>query len=41
MRITAAIIEQTLEDGVATRTIDDPLAVVEAAMWEPNYPVYS
>lgn len=40
LRITAAIIEQTLDDGVATQKIDDPLATVEAAMWEPSYVRY-
>jgi len=38
--ITAAIVEQAIEDGVATRSIDNPLSLVEAAIWEPDYPIY-
>ena len=40
MQITAAIVEQAIEDGVATHSIDNPRSLVEAAVWEPDYPMY-
>jgi malate dehydrogenase (oxaloacetate-decarboxylating) len=35
--VAVAVIEQALRDGVAARAITDPLAVVAANMWQPQY----
>jgi len=39
--VAIAVIKQAAIDGVATKTIADPEAVVAANMWEPEYPVYA
>ncbi len=39
--VAVAVIKQAEIDGVATKTIADPEAVVAANMWEPEYPVYA
>ncbi len=39
--VAVAVIKQAAIDGVATKTIADPEAVVAANMWEPEYPVYA
>lgn len=39
--VAIAVIKQAAIDGVATKTIANPEAVVDANMWEPEYPVYA
>ena len=39
--VAVAVIKQAAIDGIATKTIADPEAVVAANMWEPEYPVYA
>jgi malate dehydrogenase (oxaloacetate-decarboxylating) len=39
--VAIAVIKQAAIDGVATKAIADPEAVVAANMWEPEYPVYA
>ena len=39
--VAIAVIKQAAIDGVATKVIADPEAVVAANMWEPEYPVYA
>ena len=40
-RVAAAVITQAMLDGVATKSIDDPAALVNANMWEPHYPDFA
>jgi malate dehydrogenase (oxaloacetate-decarboxylating) len=40
-RVAVAVIAQAAVDGVATKSIGDPDAVVAANMWEPEYPVFA
>ncbi len=35
--VAAAVVKQACEDGVARKTIADPLTAVTDAMWEPRY----
>jgi malic enzyme len=39
--VAVAVIKQATLDGVASKAISDPEAVVAANMWEPEYPVYA
>lgn len=39
--VAIAVIKQAAIDGVATKSITDPEAVVAANMWEPEYPAYA
>jgi malic enzyme len=39
--VAIAVIKQAAIDGVATKAIADPEAVVAANMWEPEYPIYA
>jgi malate dehydrogenase (oxaloacetate-decarboxylating) len=39
--VAIAVIKQAAIDGVATKVIADPEAVVAANMWEPEYPIYA
>jgi malate dehydrogenase (oxaloacetate-decarboxylating) len=40
-QVAIAVIKQALHDGIATKSIADPAALVAANMWEPVYPVFA
>ncbi len=36
--MAVAVVEAAVEAGLAGAEIDDPIAAVQSAMWQPEYP---
>jgi malate dehydrogenase (oxaloacetate-decarboxylating) len=36
--VAVAVVEAAIESGLAGAKIDDPIAAVQEAMWQPDYP---